>query len=127
MKLSDLFLEFAEKINLNDKACIERIIGTINLGIHNNQYIRALDCVNTGFSWSETKEGHAFWDIVRSKWLYYALTNAKRCNFLKNFLPTDFLLLHAKFQHVNNGNKASKVWKQVCDAMNAYINKKYKK
>lgn len=127
MKLSDLFLEFAEKINLNDKACIERIIETIGNSVKNNQYMHALDCVNQGLIWSSTKEGHAFWDIVRAKWLYYALTNAKRCDFLKNFLPTDFLHLHKEFRHANNGSKASKVWKQIYDAMNMYIDKKGEK
>lgn len=89
--------------------------------------MHALDCVNQGLIWSSTKEGHAFWDIVRAKWLYYALTNAKRCDFLKNFLPTDFLHLHKEFQPANNGSKASKVWKQIYDAMNMYIDKKGEK
>lgn len=127
MKLSDLFLEFAEKINLNDKACIERIIGAIDFGIHNNQYISALDCVNQGLAWSSTRQGHDFWFIVRSKWLYYALINAKRCNFLKSFSPTDFLQLHESFRDNSDERKASKVWIQVYNAMDVYINKKCKK
>lgn len=128
MKLSDLFLEFVEKINLNDKACIERIIGTIDFGIQTDQYMYALDCVNQGLAWSSTKEGHDFWDIVRSKWLYYALTNAKRCDFFKNVSPTDFLQLHEDFRHDNSDeSKASKVWKEVYNAMNMYIDKKSEK